>query len=127
MHGEQLLKECFVSTRLVQRIPMCVLVSICLFSIHFCFKFFSIATFSYALQNYEIVHYRVLFFTLNSLLLPYPVEKRSNIMRTLSKELRRTIPENIKMEVIYAVTKLGSQFNINNPIPKKAPSLYNLS
>ena len=48
-------------------------------------------------------------------------------MKKLSKELRRTLPENIKIEVIYTGAKLGSQFNIKNPIPKKAQSRYILS
>ena len=38
-------------------------------------------------------------------------------MKKLSKELRRTLPENIKME--GTGTKLGSQFNIKDPIPKR--------
>ena len=40
-------------------------------------------------------------------------------MKTLSKEFRRTLHENIKMEVIYTGTKLGSQFNIKDPILKR--------
>ena len=40
-------------------------------------------------------------------------------MKTLSKELRITLPKNIKMEVIYTGTKLVSQFNIKDPIPKR--------
>ena len=39
-------------------------------------------------------------------------------MKTFRKEFR-TLPENIKMEVIYPGTKLRSQFNIKDPIPKK--------
>ena len=38
-------------------------------------------------------------------------------MKKLRKELRRTLPENIKME--GTGTKLGSQFNIKDPIPKR--------
>ena len=53
------------------------------------------------------------------LLLPYQWEKRSTIIKKLSKELRGTFTENIKMEVIYTSTKLGSQFNIKDPIPKR--------
>ena len=40
-------------------------------------------------------------------------------MKTLNKELRRTLPENIKMEIIYTGKKLVSQFNIKDPIPKR--------
>ena len=40
-------------------------------------------------------------------------------MKTLGKKLRKTLPENIKLEVIYAGTKLESQFNIIDPIPKR--------
>ena len=46
-------------------------------------------------------------------------KKGSTIMKTLSEELRRTLPENIKMEMIYAAAKLGSQVNIKDPIPKR--------
>lgn len=38
-------------------------------------------------------------------------------MKTLSKKLKRTLPKNIKMELIYTGTKLGSQFNIKYSIP----------
>ena len=48
-----------------------------------------------------------------------PREERSTIMKTLSKELNRTLSENVKMEVIYTGTNLGSQFNIKDPIPKR--------
>ena len=34
------------------------------------------------------------------LLLPYQEEKGSTILKTLSKKLRRTLPENTKKEVI---------------------------
>ena len=54
----------------------------------------------------------------HSLLLPYLDERETSIMKTSSKELRRILPENIKMEVIYTGTKLGSQFSIKDPIPK---------
>ena len=40
-------------------------------------------------------------------------------MKTLTKELRKTHPENIKVEVIYTGTKLGYQFNIKDPTPKR--------
>ena len=53
------------------------------------------------------------------LLVPYQGEKGFTIMKKLSKELRRTLPGNIKMEVTYTGTKLGSQFNIKYPIPKR--------
>ena len=46
----------------------------------------------------------------HSLLLPYQREKGSTITKTLSEELKRTLPQNIKMKVIYTDTKLGSQF-----------------
>ena len=55
----------------------------------------------------------------HSLLLPYQGEKGSTSMKTLSKELRRILPENIIMGVIYTGTKLESQFNIKGPIPKR--------
>ena len=48
-----------------------------------------------------------------------PREERSTIMKTSSKELNRTLSENVKMEVIYTGTNLGSQFNIKDPIPKR--------
>ena len=54
----------------------------------------------------------------NILLLPCKREKWSTITKTLSKELRRTLHENIKMEVIYTVTKLESQFIVKDPILK---------
>ena len=41
----------------------------------------------------------------HSLSLPYQGEKRSTIMKTLSKELKKTFPDNIKMEVTYTGTK----------------------
>ena len=46
-------------------------------------------------------------------------KKGSTIMKTLSEELRRTLPENIKMEMIYTAAKLGSQVNIKDLIPKR--------
>ena len=55
----------------------------------------------------------------NILLLPCKGEKWSTITKTLSKELRRTLHENIKMEVIYTVTKLESQFTVKDPILKR--------
>ena len=39
-------------------------------------------------------------------------------MKISSKKLRRILPENVKMEVIYTGTQFGSQFSIKDPIPK---------
>ena len=47
------------------------------------------------------------------------VDNGRSIMKTLSQELKRTLPENIKMEVIYTGAKLESQVNIKDPIPKR--------
>ena len=52
--------------------------------------------------------------TKHFLLLPYQGEEGASIMKTLE-----TLSENIKMEVTYTGTKLGSQFNIKDPIPKR--------
>ena len=51
-------------------------------------------------------------------MLPYQGDNGFTILKTLSKELK-TLPENIKTEMIYTGAKLGSQFNIKDPIPER--------
>ena len=47
-------------------------------------------------------------------------------MKTLSKELKKTFPDNIKMEVTYTGTKKGSQFKLEIQFQKRTVR-YNLS
>ena len=52
-----------------------------------------------------------------TLFLPYAGEKRSSIVRSLEKQLKRSLPDNLKPNVVFTGTKLSSNFNVEDPVP----------
>ena len=54
------------------------------------------------------------FFTL---LLPYAGQKGEHLIRSLRKNMHRTLPENVQTRLCYTGTKLGTKFNnIKDPV-----------
>ena len=52
-----------------------------------------------------------------TLLLPHTGQKGEDLMRSLRKDMLRTLPENVQARVCYTGTKLGTKFNnIKDPV-----------
>ena len=48
---------------------------------------------------------------------PYTGQKDENLIRSLMKDMHRTLPENVHNRTCYTGTKLGNEFNIiKNPV-----------
>ena len=47
-----------------------------------------------------------------TLILPYPCEKRWSLVRSLQKQLRRSLPNKMKSNIAFTGTKLSSNFNL---------------
>ena len=52
-----------------------------------------------------------------TLILPYAGEKGCLIVRSLEKQLRRSLPNNVKPNIVFTGTKLSSNFNVIDPVP----------
>ena len=52
-----------------------------------------------------------------TLILPYPGEKGCSIVRSLEKQLKRSLPNNVKPNIVFTGTKLSYSFNVKDPVP----------
>ena len=54
-----------------------------------------------------------------TLLLPYTGQKGEHLIRSLRKDIHRTLPENVQSRICYTGTKLGTKFsNIKDSVEK---------
>ena len=51
------------------------------------------------------------------LILPYAGKKCCSIVRSLEKQLRQSLPNNVKPNIVFIGTKLSSNFNVKDPVP----------
>ena len=52
------------------------------------------------------------------LILPYASEKDCSLVRSLEKQLKRSLPNNLKPNIVFTgTTKLLSNFNLKQPVP----------
>ena len=51
------------------------------------------------------------------LILPCAGEKGCSIVRSLEKQLKRSLPNNVKPNIVFTGTKLSSNFNVKDPVP----------
>ena len=49
--------------------------------------------------------------------LPYAGKNGSSIVRSLEKQLKQSLPNNVKPNIVFTSTKLSSNFNVEDPIP----------
>ena len=63
-----------------------------------------------------------------TLILPYAGEKGYSIARSLEKQLKRSLPNNVKSNIVFTGTKLSSNFNVKDPAPftEKHDVIYGL-
>ena len=55
----------------------------------------------------------------HTFLLPYNVQKGEHLVRSLRKDIHRTLPENVQARICYTGTKRGTKFNnIKDPVKK---------
>ena len=61
-----------------------------------------------------------------TLILPYAGEKGCLIVRSLGTQLKRSLPNNVKPNIVFTGTKLSSNFNVIDPVPftKKHDVIY---
>ena len=61
-----------------------------------------------------------------TLTLPYAGEKGCSIVRSLEKQLKRSLPNNVRPNIVFSGTKLSSNFNVKDPVPftKKHDVIY---
>ena len=61
-----------------------------------------------------------------TLIFPYTGEKGGAIVRSLEKQLKRSLPNNVKSNIVFIGTKLSSNFNVKDPVPftKKHDVIY---
>ena len=61
-----------------------------------------------------------------TLILPYVGEKGCLIVRSLGTQLKRSLPNNVKPNIVFTGTKLSSNFNVIDPVPftKKHDIIY---
>ena len=52
-----------------------------------------------------------------TLILPYAGEKGCSIVKSLEKQLKRSLPNNVKPNIVCTGTKLSSNFNVKDPVP----------
>ena len=52
-----------------------------------------------------------------TLILPYAGAKGCSIVRSLEKQLKRSLPNNVKPNIVFAGLKLSSNFNVKDPVP----------
>ena len=52
-----------------------------------------------------------------TLVLPYAGEKGCSIVRSLEKQLKRSLRNNVKPNIVFTGTKLSSNFNVKDPVP----------
>ena len=52
-----------------------------------------------------------------TLILPYAGEKVYSIVRSLEKQLNRSLPNNVKPNIVFTGTKLSSNCNVKDPVP----------
>ena len=52
-----------------------------------------------------------------TLLLPYAGEKGCSIVRSLEKQLKRSLPNNVKPNIVFTGLKLSSNFHVKDPVP----------
>ena len=52
-----------------------------------------------------------------TLILPYAGEKGYSIVRSLEKQLKRSLPNNVKPNIVFTGTKLSSNFNVKDHVP----------
>ena len=55
--------------------------------------------------------------TTRTLILPYAGEKGCSIVRYLEKQCKRSLPNNVKPNIVFTGTKLSSNFNVKDPVP----------
>ena len=52
-----------------------------------------------------------------TLILPYVGEKSCSIVRSLEKQLKPSLPNNMKPNIVFTGTKLSPNFHIKDPVP----------
>ena len=52
-----------------------------------------------------------------TLVLPYAGEKGCSIVRSLEKQPKRSLANNVKPNVVFTGTKHSSNFNVKDPVP----------
>ena len=52
-----------------------------------------------------------------TLILPYAGEKDFSIVRSLEKQLKRSLQNNLKPNIVFTGTRLSSNFNVKDPVP----------
>ena len=52
-----------------------------------------------------------------TLILPYACEKGCSIVRSLEKQFKRSLPNNVKPNMVFTGTKLSSNLNVKDPVP----------
>ena len=52
-----------------------------------------------------------------TLILPYAGKKVFSIVRSLEKQLKRSLPNNVTLNIVFTGTKLSSNFNVKDPVP----------
>ena len=52
-----------------------------------------------------------------TLILPYAGEKGCSIVRSLEKQLKRSLPNNVKPNIVFTGLKLSSNFHVKDQVP----------
>ena len=53
---------------------------------------------------------------MNSHISTYAGEKGWSIVRSLEKQLKRSLPNNVKQNIVFTGTELSSNFNVKDPV-----------